>query len=120
MQANDLAQNVSMALERRLRIIQLDEFIVSKLTISTHIWTNKKRNIEYDLSKIQTKPKAVVMAVSREYGLDLLQIYKNSINKNKIKVFLDELRRKYWTDDILLIMDNLAVHRNGEVKRLMD
>ena len=60
------------------------------------------------------------MAVSREYGLDLMQIYKNSINKNKFKVFLDELRRKYWTDDILLIMDNLAVHRNGEVKKLMD
>ena len=38
----------------------------------THAWTNKYTNIIYDLSKIQNKPKAIIVAVSREYGLDLV------------------------------------------------
>ena len=109
-----------MALERKLRIVQLDEFVVSKLTMPNAIWTNKFTNITYDLSKIQTRPKAVIIAVSREYGLDLLQVYKNSINRSKFKVFLEELRRKFWTDDILIVLDNLGIHRSREVKNLMD
>ena len=72
MQAHDLAQDISMALERKIRIIQLDEYVVSKQTMKTHAWTNKKTNIIYDLSKIYTRPKAVILAVSREYGLDLV------------------------------------------------
>ncbi len=52
LRANDLARNVSMAIERRIRIVQLDECVVSKLTVPAYAWTNKKTNILYDLSRI--------------------------------------------------------------------
>ena len=109
-----------MAIERRVRICQLDEFVVSKQTMATHAWTNKKNNVLYDLSKAYTKPKAVIIAVSREYGLDHLQIFPNSVNRTKFLFFLDQLRNKFWTDDVLLVMDNLAIHRNREVRERMD
>ena len=46
--------------------------MVTKLTMPTNAWTNKMNNIVFDLSKINTKPKAVIVGVSREYGLDLI------------------------------------------------
>ena len=96
-----------MAIERGFRIVQLDEFMVTKQTMPKNIWTNKKTNIIYDLSRVQTKPQAAIIAVSREYGLNLIQVYNNSINKTKFKMFLEELRNKYWADNIMLVMDNL-------------
>ena len=109
-----------MAIERKLRLVQLDEFVISKQTMPAFVWTNKYTNITYDLSKLQTRAKAVLIAVSREYGLDLIQVYNNSINTTKFKIFLHELRRKFWADDILLMMDNLSIHKNGEVRRLIE
>ena len=58
--------------------------------------------------------------MSREYGLDYLDIYRHSITKVKFKLFLEGLRRKFPFDDILLVMDNLQLHKSGEVKDLMD
>ena len=45
MQASDLHQDVKMALERRLRIVQVDEFMVTKKTLLTHAWSLPKNNI---------------------------------------------------------------------------
>lgn len=67
-----------------------------------------------------TVPHAIVAAVSREYGVDLVQVYKHSINKMKFKIFLQELRDKYPFDDMLLVMDNLSVHKTREVRNRMD
>ena len=49
------------------------------------VWTNKKKNIVFDLSNIETKAKAVIVAVSREYGLDMVRVYNNSVNITKFK-----------------------------------
>ena len=55
-----------------------------------------------------------------EFGVDLVMIFKKSVNIKKFKTFLDELRSKFWTDDILLVMDNLSVHISKETKQRMD
>jgi len=94
--------------------------MITKHTLPTFAWTNKRTNILYDLGRVQTQPKAVIVAVSREYGLDLVQVYNNSINGTKFKIFLEDLRRKYWTDDIMLVMDNLSIHRSRAIRNLMD
>ena len=49
--------------------------------------------------------KAIIAAVSREYGLEYLEVYRYSVNKYKFRFFLHNLRRKYPFDDILLVMD---------------
>ena len=44
-------------------------------------------------------------AVSREFGLEHIEIFRHSITKIRFKLFLEGLRRKYPFDDILLVMD---------------
>ena len=38
-QAAELRQDIKLAMERRLRIIQLDEFVITKKTWQTHAWS---------------------------------------------------------------------------------
>ena len=66
------------------------------------------------------KPKAIIVAVSREYGVDMVDIYNYSIDKRKFKVFLDKLRGKFPFDNILIVMDNLSLHFSNEVRERMD
>lgn len=53
-------------------------------------------------------------------GLEHIDVCNFSINKNKFKIFLENLRLKYPFDDMMLIMDNLAIHRSNEVRERMD
>ena len=38
----------------------------------------------------------------------------------KFKVFLDELRARYFLDDICIYFDNLSVRKSLEVRQIMD
>ena len=77
-------------------------------------------NTQFDFACIDTTPIAVIASVSREYGLDLMMMFKYSVNTQKFKVFLEELRRKYPFDDILLIMDQLTAHTCRASKERME
>ena len=52
--------------------------------------------------------------VSREKGVELVMCFPKSINVKKYKIFLEELRNRYPFDNILIMQDNLAVHRNWQ------
>ena len=84
--------------------------VVTKSTLPKGDWSLPLTNSDIDLSKVNTSPIAVLGAVSMEFGIDHLMTFKKSVDTKKFKTFLEELRGKYWTDDILLIMDNLSVH----------
>ena len=120
LQRVDLANDVQMALERRFRIVQLDECMVTRRTLPTHAWSQKKTNIRLDARKLSNEVKAILAAVSREFGLDHIQVFNNSVTKAKFKIFLESLRRKYPFDDIMLVMDNLSVHKSTDVKERME
>ena len=47
-------------------------------------------------------------------------MFDYSINKEKFKIFLDELRSTYFYDDLCIYMDNLSVHTSKEIKARMD
>ena len=47
-------------------------------------------------------------------------LFDFSVDKPKFKVFLDELRARYFMDDICIYFDNLSVHKSNEVKERMD
>lgn len=87
-----------MAIELRFRIVYLDECVVTKQTVPTHVWSLPKHNAAIDIAMSYTKPHAILAAVSREYGLDLIHVYKNSVNICKFKTFLQDLRDKYPFD----------------------
>jgi len=47
-------------------------------------------------------------------------LFDNSVNIEKFKIFLEELRAKYFAHDICLYMDNLSVHISKHVKERLD
>ena len=73
-----------------------------------------------DLRDSYMQPKASILAISREFGCDHIEVHNNSITKCKFKCFLENLRRKYPFEDIILMMDNLSLHRSNEVRERMD
>ena len=109
-----------MSINNKFRVIMLDEMMVTSRTFPTHEWSSLKQNMKIDVSKTPTNAIAVLAAVSRERGLDLVMQFDFSVKKDTFKVFLEELRRKYFAEDIVLVMDNLTVHKNREVCERMD
>ena len=67
----------------------------------------KKTNALIDMGQMNTDPIAILGAVSRERGIEHLMIYRKSLNVDRFKVFLEELRAKNPFTDIILMMDNL-------------
>ena len=47
-------------------------------------------------------------------------VFPNSVNKTKFKIFLQEIRDRNLFNDVLLVMDNLPVHKSPEVVQRMD
>ena len=72
LQAADLRQDILTSIDKKQWLIQLDECVVTKKTNNTHVWTLPKTNITLDQSEIYTKSKAIILAVSREKGLELV------------------------------------------------
>ena len=46
--------------------------------------------------------------------------FKNSVNIPKFKIYLEELRARYFFDDMCIYFDNLSVHRSLEVRNRLD
>ena len=117
--AAQLSQDVQLALDRGMKIVQLDEFVITKRTWPAHAWANKKENIFVNQADAYNRALAVVMAISRERGVELVDIYEKSINRMKFKLFLERLRQLNLFSDIMLVMDNLSVHKSLEIKERM-
>ena len=45
LQAADLRQDVLAAIDMRRKIVQLDEFVITKKTLPTHVWTLPRTNL---------------------------------------------------------------------------
>ena len=46
--------------------------------------------------------------------------FNKAVDIPKFKIFLDELRARYFLDDICLYFDNLMIHRSNAIKERMD
>ena len=84
----EYANAVRMAFERKFRIIQLDECLVTKNTIPKTAWSLKRMNIQLDNKELNIGALAIMAAISREYGVDKVMVFKRSINKDKFNIFL--------------------------------
>ena len=89
--------------------------MVTKSTIPTHEYSQKNQNIEIDYRQYAHKTVAVVAAISAQCGVDMVMTFEKSINIPKFKIFLEELRRKFFFDDLCIYLDNLSVHTSGAV-----
>ena len=62
----------------------------------------------------------MLAGVSEQLGTDLVMLFDYSVDKKKFKVYLDELRARYFFDDICIYFDNLSVHKSHEIRERMD
>ena len=69
--------------------MQIDEMMVTKNTLPTHDWSKLNQNTSIDIAKTNNPPIAVVGAVSREDGINLIMTFPKSLNIKKFKVFLE-------------------------------
>jgi len=107
-------------ISKGFHIIYADEMMVTKSSIPTHAYSRKNERIKIDYWQYRSKPIAALAGVSEQLGTDLVMLFDYSVNKKKFKVYLDELRARYFFDDICIYMDNLSVHRSIEIRERMD
>lgn len=62
----------------------------------------------------------MLAGVSAERGVDLIMQFKQSVDIPKFKVFLEQLRARYFFEDICIYFDNLAIHRSKAIQERMD
>ena len=58
----------------------------------------------------------MLSAISKEKGQEHYRIYKDSVNVQKFKEYLHELRARNGNEKIALFMDNLAAHKSEKSK----
>ena len=83
LEAAELAADVQVAIDRKFRIVQLDECFVTLNTIPKTAWSLKKTNILIDHKETNMNASSVIAAVSREYGIDHIVVGTRSITKIK-------------------------------------
>ena len=106
-------------IQRGFRIVYLDETMVTTKTIPTHEWSGERHEMQVDQRQYGRRAIAVLGGVSQERGVDLMMQFDKSVNIEKFKVWLDELRARHFLDDICLVMDNLSVHHsNAAIERI--
>ena len=94
--------------------------MVTKSSMPTHAWSRKNERIKLDYWQYQSNPIAVLAGVSEQMGTDLVMLFDYSVDKKKFKVYLDELRARYFFDDLCIYFDNLSVHKSLEIRERMD
>ena len=94
--------------------------MVTKSTFPTNDWSKKYENTLLSSDRMNTQATAVLGAVSRENGVDLLMTFDKSVNVPKFLSFLENLRQKFINDNIILVMDNLRVHTCNQSKERMN
>ena len=94
--------------------------MITKKTFNTHVWTRPRSNITLDQGETYTKTKAVILAISREKGIESIMFFEKSINKQKFRIFLEEIRSANPYEDVMLMMDNLSLHKSRDTRNRMD
>ena len=83
-------------------------------------YTNLKFHRRIPQTQLNQPVFALVLAISREKGLEHYQVYDKSVDKYKFAEYLDELYVPNKHESIVLFLDNLGVHKSGLVIEKLD
>ena len=98
------------------RVVYLDETCFTRSTMPKAEYCLQGENMPADLANLQEPTLAVLSAISKENGQEHYQVYKDSVNVQKFKQYLQELRAKNGDEKIALFLDNLSAHRSEKSK----
>ncbi len=94
--------------------------MITKSTIPKKEWSMNRDHIEIDMKDLNRSNVAILAGVSLEFGTDLVMTFPSSVDIPKFKTYIENLRNKFFFDDICIYMDNLAVHRSNIIKERLD
>ena len=101
------------------RIIYLDETVFTRKTLAASEWALPKENVTVDVAKIDEPCLALLAAISKEKGREYYRTYPRSVNVQKFKEWLKELRGRNEDAPIALFLDNLSAHRSTKALNCM-
>ena len=88
-------------------------------TVPKQLWSLKNQPMSIDRKWVNSQSTAVIAAISKEGGVDLVQYFKRSVDRYDFANFLKELKKKYPDDMVCLFFDQLRVHTSHHVKDTM-
>ena len=101
------------------RIIYLDETCFTRSTMPKTEYCRQGQNMQADLAHLQEPTLAVLAAISKEKGQEHFRIFEDSVNVQKFKEYLQELRHLNPDEKIALFRDNLSAHRSEKSRAEM-
>ena len=85
-------EELKRAFDEGTLVIYLDEVMFTLRSVNNKEFSNRLQNIEMDYKSINIKTTAVVAAIAHEHGVLYYRCFDRSVNIDKFKVFIDELR----------------------------
>ncbi len=99
--------------------LYLDEIMFTSKTNFQKAWANIYNPIAIDRKQTNQEPIACVASVTARNGVELVELYDKSVNKAKFEDYLVKLKAKTGDRKILLVLDNLSVHRSKWIQNRM-
>ena len=115
----ECSQNLARIKEDNYDIVYIDEVMFTKKTYLDRSWSIQRYPLECDGTMLNMPAVACAVAVSEQYGLDLLMMFPKSVNKDKFATFIKQLRAKYPFRRMALYMDQLSVHTSKATARIL-
>ena len=114
-----MKRQLTMARHGGYRIIYLDETVFTRKTVPETEWTLPRQNVTVDQDLLKEPCLALLSGISKERGQEHYKLFPRSVNIDKFKVYLAELRARNGEERICLFMDQLSVHTSDRAKKAM-
>ena len=85
--------------------------MITRRTVPSKEYCMPEDNMTVDMAKLNEPTLAILCGISKEKGKEHYMIFPTSVNVEKFKQYLTELREKNQDDKICLFLDNLSSHR---------
>ena len=114
-----MKRELTKAKNEGYRFIYIDETCFTRKTCSDTEWTRPKENMAVDVAMLDEPTLALLCGISKEKGIEHFRVFEQSVNVDKFKEYLSELRAANGLDKICLFMDNLSAHTSERAKKAM-
>lgn len=115
----EMRDRVQKAVDNQKKLVWLDEVCFTKTSCLTHEWSKRKYNIQVPCDSRGVGYIAVLAAISKDFGFEHVQLYDEAVNEEKFMLYLRKLAEMNKRKQLVIVMDNLPVHKTLDVKALM-
>ena len=106
--------------EREGRLLVFaDETLFTKRAVILREWSARSTNLSMDQEELYVGYRSALVSMTVEKGIRLVHIYEHPIKEAEFCAHVSKLRIMAKRRPLALLMDNLWVHKNAEVKELM-